>query len=192
MDIGVDREPETGLHAARVRADRLVDVFSDIGEFDDLRLQFLDLLRRQAEGRTAQVDVLAPGHLPFEAGRQLQQRGDTAVDDDLPFGREADTGDHFEDGGLAGTVAADQRDRFTGVHGKAHVVDGVLGLDVQVFDKYAGKPLTVAGVQFIPFGNVFEFDDGSHCFICHTIASLTVRPAFPCAGSCRTRDRAGT
>ena len=43
----------------------------------------------------------------------------------------------------------------------------VIALYVQVFEKYAGKPLAVAGVEFVTFGNVFEFDDGFHSFFCH-------------------------
>ncbi|MBQ5677452.1 MAG: hypothetical protein IIV47_01125, partial [Clostridia bacterium] len=37
--------------------------------------------------------------------------------------------------------------------------DGIFGLDIQVFDKHAGQPLAVAGIQLVPFGNVLEFDD---------------------------------
>ena len=167
MDVRVDGEAETGFHTARVGTDRLVHVLADVSELDDLGLELFDLFLRQTEGSAAQVDVLPSGHLPFEARGELEEGGDAAIDGDLPFGREADSGDHLEDGGLAGAVAADEGDRFTGHDRERHVVDGVLGLDVQVFEKYAGKPLAVAGVEFVTFGNVFEFDDGFHSFFCH-------------------------
>ena len=72
-DVGVDahahREAETRLHAARVRAHRLVDVLADVGEADDLVLARVGLFLRDAEGERAQVDVLDAGQLRVEAAR---------------------------------------------------------------------------------------------------------------------------
>ena len=57
--------------------------------------RLLDLPLRQAEHDAVDEDVLAPGDLRVEAGAELDQRRDPAVDRDLPGGRLRDAGDHL-------------------------------------------------------------------------------------------------
>ncbi len=76
VDVDGDREPEPHVHARRVVLDRRVDELLEPGEVDDLVEALPDLLLAQAEDRTVEVDVLAPGQLGVEAGTELEQRGD--------------------------------------------------------------------------------------------------------------------
>ena len=64
-----------GLH-------RRVDEVLELGELDDLVEAPRDLLLRQAEHDAVDEDVLAPGDSGMEAGAELDQRGDAAVDRD--------------------------------------------------------------------------------------------------------------
>ena len=171
MDVRVDGKAQTGLHAAGIGADGLVDVLADVGELDDLGLQFADLLLREAQRGAPEVDVFPAGHFGLEAGGELQQRGDSAVDGDLPFRGETDAGDHFEDGGLAGAVAADERHGLAGHDLETHIVDGVLGFHLDPFREDTGQTLPVAGVQLISLGDVFEFNDRFHAIHLHQSTS---------------------
>ena len=62
---------------------------------------------RQAEHDAVDEDVLPAGDLRMEAGAQLDQRRDPAVDLDRAAGRLGDAGDELERRALAGSVAAD-------------------------------------------------------------------------------------
>ena len=53
-----------------------------LGEVDDLVEALLDLALGQAEHDAVDEDVLAAGDLGMEAGAELDQRGDAAVDRD--------------------------------------------------------------------------------------------------------------
>ena len=75
-----DREAEPHRHPARVRADRPVDRVLELGEGDDLVEALADLGAAQALDRAVQVDVLAAAEVRVEAGPELEQRADAAVD----------------------------------------------------------------------------------------------------------------
>ena len=65
---------------ARVGADRPVDRVLDLGERDDLVEALADLGAAQALDRAVQVDVLAAREVGVEAGAELEQRADPALD----------------------------------------------------------------------------------------------------------------
>ena len=75
-----DREAEPHRHPARVRAHGPVDRVLDLGERDDLVEALADLGAAQALDRAVQVDVLAAAEVRVEAGAELEQRADAAVD----------------------------------------------------------------------------------------------------------------
>ena len=57
----------------------------------------------------------------MEAGAELDQRGDPAVDAHAAAGRLEDAGDELEQRRLARAVAADDAERFAAVDGKRNV-----------------------------------------------------------------------
>ena len=77
-----ERQPHH--HAARVSLDRLVDELADFGEGFDFAVALVDLPRGQAQDGAVQVHVVAPAELRIEAGAQLEQRRDAAVDGRRP------------------------------------------------------------------------------------------------------------
>ena len=109
-----DREPEPHRHPARVRADRPVDRVLDLGERDDLVEALADLGAAQALDRPVQVDVLAAAEVRVEAGAELEQRADAAVDLHGARRRLDDPGEHPQQRRLARAVAADQADGLAG------------------------------------------------------------------------------
>ena len=82
VDVDGHGEAEAHVHARRVGLDRRVDEVLQLGELDDLVEALLDLLLREAEHDAVDEDVLAAGDLGVEAGAQLDQRRDAAVDRD--------------------------------------------------------------------------------------------------------------
>ena len=90
-----DGEGELDKHAGGVALDRRVDKIADLGEFNDLLHELVDLGAAHAEDRAVHIDVLPPGHLPVEAGADLKHRGDAAPELDLSLGRGGDAGDEL-------------------------------------------------------------------------------------------------
>ena len=115
-DVGLeergDREPEPHRHPARVGTDRPVDRVLDLGERDDLVEALANLGAPQALDRAVQEDVLASGEVGMEAGAELEQRADPALDLDGARGRLDDPRQHAQQRRLARPVAPDQADRL--------------------------------------------------------------------------------
>jgi hypothetical protein len=88
--VGRDREREAHVHAGRVGLDRHVHDGLDLGEGGDVRELPRELAAPHAEDRAAEEDVLAAGELAAEAGADLEQRADAAVDAGASFGRARD------------------------------------------------------------------------------------------------------
>ena len=82
IDVDGHREPEPHVHARRVGLHRRVDEVLQLGELDDLVEAALDLPLGEAEHDAVDEDVLAAGDLGVEAGAELDQRRDAAVDGD--------------------------------------------------------------------------------------------------------------
>ncbi len=104
------RKRQADIHAAGVGLHRLFDEAADIGKCRDGIEALGHRLAIDAIQRSCQVDVLAARKFRIEAGAELQQRGDPAVDRDLALGRGEGAADHLQQGGFAGTVAADDAD----------------------------------------------------------------------------------
>ncbi len=105
-----EREAETRLHAARIRAHRLVDIVAQLGELDDLRFEVAQILVGKPPELPAQRDVLAAAELVVEAGGKLEQGAYAAMHGDAAVRRIRDAGDDLERRRLAGAVAAQKRD----------------------------------------------------------------------------------
>ena len=91
----------------RVGLDRRVDELAQLGEVDDLVEALLHLALCQAKHDAVDEDVLAAGDLGMEAGTELDQRGDAAVDAHRAARRLGDAGDQLQRGALARSVPAD-------------------------------------------------------------------------------------
>ena len=88
QDVGIhvdrDGEAEADVHARGVVADRVVDEVFDTGEGNDVVELAVDLPGGEPEDRPVEVDVLAAREVGVEAGADLEQGADAALDDDLP------------------------------------------------------------------------------------------------------------
>ena len=82
VDVDRDREAEPREHAARVRLDGVVGEALELGEGDDVVDPAGEIAAGDAVDRAAQVDVLDRRVLGVEAGADLEQRRDAAVDRD--------------------------------------------------------------------------------------------------------------
>ena len=80
-----DGEPQAHVHAGRVRLHRRVDELPELGELDDLVEPPRHLFLRQPEHDAVDEDVLAPGDLGVEAGAELDECRDPAVDATVPL-----------------------------------------------------------------------------------------------------------
>ena len=114
LEMRGDRETEPHVHPRRVRAHRDVDEALQLREGDDLVHVPPDVLALEAEDGAVQVDVLAARELRVEAGAELEQRADAALDGNGAGGRLDDPRDEPEQRRLPGAVAADQPDRLAG------------------------------------------------------------------------------
>ena len=176
LNIDVNREAETHFHTAGIRSDRLVDIVAQLGKLDNSFLNLLDVGVLQTENIAFQVNVLTSGHLGREAGGQLQERGDLAVDDDFAFIRKGNAGNHFKQRGLSGAVIADDTDGFTAVNFKRNVVERLVGLGIARLEEQRLEACLVVFVENIGFAYVLE---SNNCF-CHTVPPLKhVRELFP-------------
>ena len=96
VGIDVDRhgEPEPHVHAGRVGLDRRVDELAAARRTRRSRRSARWISRfGEAEHDAVDEDVLAAGDLGVEAGAELDQRGDAAVDVHRARGRLGDAGD---------------------------------------------------------------------------------------------------
>src|SRR5208283_553941 len=66
-----DRKGESQNHSGRVRAQRLVDELSYLGELDDRTDHILRLLPVQPEERRVQPDILPPSQVGVKSRAQL-------------------------------------------------------------------------------------------------------------------------
>ena len=89
---------------------------ADVGEARDVVEARVDLVAAEAEDRGVEIDVLAPGELRVEAGAELEQRGDAAVDLDRARGGLQRAADDLQQRRLARAVAADDADRLAAPH----------------------------------------------------------------------------
>ena len=121
IEVRGHREREPDGHAARVALERGVEEALDLGEVHDLVEAPVDLAPPHAEDRAVQIDVLAPGQLPVEAGPDLEQRAQPSLDACVPRRRLGDAREDLEQRALAGSVAPDERDEVAFRHLERHV-----------------------------------------------------------------------
>src|SRR5690606_33713315 len=104
---------------------RRLEELLDLAEGDDLVELEGDLLAAHAQDGPVEVDVLAPGQLGVEAGADLQQGTDAAVDLGPAAGGFGDLRQDFEQRALAGPVAADDAHDLAAFHLERNVLEGV-------------------------------------------------------------------
>jgi hypothetical protein len=85
----------------------LFDEVADVGEGGDFIEAPGHLRAGQAIDRAIEKNVLAAGELGVEAGAELEEGGDAAVDLERAGGDGERAGDELEQGGFAGAVATD-------------------------------------------------------------------------------------
>ena len=134
---------------------------ADVCEVEDLLELLVHLLLREAHHRTVHVDVLDAGVVRVEAGAELEERTDDAVDADRALGRGQDAGDDLQHGRLAGAVGADDADGFALSYLEADMTKGI-EVPVVVPVREAHRLLQAVDrliVQAVYFRDVLNIDD---------------------------------
>ena len=122
--IGVhdEGEAEAQAHAGGEGAQRrLQGLLAHACECDDVVEALPELTTGEADEHAADEQVLEPGQVPVEAGRQVDERRDGPVGGDGASSRRDDAGDRLEQGRLARSVLADHADDLPGIEGERHV-----------------------------------------------------------------------
>src|SRR5208282_3852753 len=101
------RERQPHIHAAGVALDGGVDEFLQLREGDDLVELARDLSLLHAQNGAIEIDVLAAGEFRMEAGADLEQGTNAAVDVSRTARRPGDAGEDFEQRALPCSVAPD-------------------------------------------------------------------------------------
>ncbi len=141
QDLGLEmrghREGQPRVHAHGVALHRRVDELLHAREVDDLVEARLHFPARHAEDRAVQEDVLAPGQLLVEAGADLEQASDAAVQLDPAKGRLEDARQDLEQRRLAGAVVADDADDLAALDLEIDVAQRPEFLDLVALDDRA-------------------------------------------------------
>ena len=107
-DLGVgmdgDREAQAHVHARGVVLDRLLDEIAQPRELHDVVVALFDPAAAQAEQGAVDEDVLPARDLGVEAGAELDQGGDPAVDRQFSGRGPQQARDQLDQRRLAGTV----------------------------------------------------------------------------------------
>src|SRR6185369_13215050 len=96
--------------AARVALDRCVQELFDARERDDLVKLAIDLGAAHAKNGAVQIDVFAASEFRVKPRPDLKQARHPPTDFDPSLRRLRDPAQDLEQGGLSGTVAADDAD----------------------------------------------------------------------------------
>ena len=166
IDVHGDGKGQPHVHAARVRAEGLMDEIADSGEFDDFVEAGFGLPAAQSQESGIQEDVFRSGQIRMEAGAQFEKGRHAARHGDAALSGLAQSGDETQQGALAGAVAAHDGQGFAALHLKGDVLESVE--DVRTLAARLSKSFFDVGAQkFGPaawmaehFRDVFELDEG--------------------------------
>src|ERR1017187_1230221 len=128
QDFGIDAdgygEGQAHHHAAGIGLDGLVDEVADFGEVFDVLVALVDLAGGETEDGTVEVDVVAAAEFGIEAGAELEQGGDAAVDDSGAAAGLENAGDDLESGTLARAIFAHYAESLAALHFEGNVIEG--------------------------------------------------------------------
>ena len=165
QDVGVqvncDRERQPHQHAARVGAHGLIDERADLRECQDLVELAVHLARRKAEDGAVQVDILPAGVFRVEAGAQLEQGGNAAVNAKLAGARLEDACDDLEQRALSRAVCSDHAESLAAADSKRDVAERpvLLVVAAAVQGQQLAQPVARAFVDGVLLRNGSEIDD---------------------------------
>jgi hypothetical protein len=124
LEVRCHRKRQPYIHSTGIPFHRRIEELFDAGEVDDGVELFLDFGAFHAEDGAIEEDIFAAGEFGVEAGADFEERADAAVEFDGAGGGFGDAGEDFEEGGLAGAVAADDAHDFTGLDVEGDVLEG--------------------------------------------------------------------
>src|SRR6185503_5154436 len=116
-----NREREADNHAARVCLHRLMNKIADLGERFNVRKTPIDILGRETQDRSVQIDVVLAGEFGIETGAKLEQCGYAAVRDRSAAGGRKNSSADLEKRTFARAVFADDTKRFSAAHIEVHI-----------------------------------------------------------------------
>lgn len=126
--LGADsnREGEADLHTGRVVFELLVHKIFELGEFDNIVIHSGDLGITEAEHGAVQIDVLATSEFHIETDTKFDEGDEITIDGDLAGAGIINTGENFQEGGLAGAITANDANEFAFFDFKIDVIKDLL------------------------------------------------------------------
>ena len=125
LQEGGHRERKLHIHAARVALHRGIDEILHTGEGDDLVELGRDFSPGHAEDGAIHVNIIPTGQVGVEAGADLQEAADAAIDLDATGAGSSDAGDELQEGGFAGAIGPDNPDGLSLLDVEGDVLQGV-------------------------------------------------------------------
>ncbi len=127
LEMGGDGKGQADVHAGGVVLDGSVDEFFELGEGHDFVEFAGDFALAHAQDGAGEESVFAAGEFGVEAGADFEEAADAAADFGVASGGAGDLGEDFEQGGLAGAVAADEAEDFAFANVEGDVFEGPEG-----------------------------------------------------------------
>lgn len=124
FEMGRNGEREADVHAGGIAFHGRVEEAFDSSEGDDGVEVAGDLAATHAEDAAVEEDVFAAGEFGMEAGADFEQATDATAKFDAARSGFDDAREYLEQGTFAGSVLADDADRFAGLHFETDVFQG--------------------------------------------------------------------
>ncbi len=121
IEMGGDGESEASPHSRRVRPHREVEVLPELRELADRFRELGQPFLGEPHCKSAEGDVLPPGHRFTEADANREERGDATANHDLTGVRCEDARDRSEQCRLPGAVPADHAEHCPSWNSERHV-----------------------------------------------------------------------
>src|SRR5439155_922839 len=106
------------------------------------------------QAHAADIDVVAPGSFGMEAGPQLEDGGNLAVDLQVAGGLVEGAGQDLEEGALAGAVGADDADDLAAIDLEGHVLEGPEIAVALLAGEDLPEDVVRLGIDLVQFGEV--------------------------------------
>ena len=107
-----NRKRQAYIHTAGIGANRLVNIFTDIGKSENVIEFFIGLLPAQTENSGIHIEIISPGKFRIKSSTKLQERSDFSVNVNPAFGGIYNATNALQKRRLATTIAIDNANSF--------------------------------------------------------------------------------
>src|SRR5439155_18464283 len=126
-DFGIEMrshgECQSQVHSAGVALDRNIQKFSNLGKVYDCFKAAVDFGFAHAQYRAVEINIFPAGQLGVKSSANLEQAAQASAKRDAAFGRIGNLGNNFQQGTLAGAIAAENPDNVALRNFEANIVE---------------------------------------------------------------------